>query len=175
MAQIWIQGKPVTVSNPTELLSLLPLADTKTPGEEAVNPAEREHPSEARPNPLAGFFAQADESTQAVLRALARSYPGNQAADELRKQITGGRELRGIMSTIAKQLGKGKAVDTEIERKGKQRTFRYRLYFAVKFIACAVENNFFNFNLEASFSQQFSQFFRALYGIFKFSFFDSRR
>jgi len=31
------------------------------------------------------------------------------------------------MSTITKQLGKGKAVDTEIERKGKQRTFRYRL------------------------------------------------
>jgi hypothetical protein len=137
MAQIWIQGKPVTVSDAAELLRLLPLADTKPPSEEAVKPqVDRERPAEPRPNPLVGFYAQADESTQAVLRALARRHPASTDAEELRQQLPpNGRELRGVMSTITKQLGKGKAVETEIERKGKVRTFHYLMTKAMLTIA----------------------------------------
>ena len=85
---------------------------------------------------MAGFFAEVDPSTQAVLRAIARAHPRKPEAEELRKQIpTGGRDLRGIMSTISKRFGKGRAVVTEVERRGKERVFLYGLSKAMLAVA----------------------------------------
>jgi len=150
MAQIWIQGRPVIVEDPQELLRLIQYADKdkaspelkdRDSGAKAGSP-DASNSATQRPalaSGLTGIYALLEPAGKGVLKVLARAYPEEVGKDDLmqRSELESERALGGALSSITKRSGrKGSAVETIMARnKEGEREYRYRLTDAMMTVA----------------------------------------